>query len=223
MSHKLPTFKLSAFNCPHCNAFAHMHWYDLWYQVGGARGWSNSGANVAICSHCTQLSYWLVTSKSIDGKENDGKMLYPSVKSAPLPHPDMPHEIRTDYEEARNIAQESPRGSAALLRLCVQRLCVYLGEPGKNINDDIGSLVKKGLPVEIQQALDIVRVVGNNAVHPGELSSDDVQGVAATLFDLVNHIVEDRIARPKKLSSLFASLPQKALAGIAKRDGNDQP
>lgn len=136
-----------------------------------------------------------------------------------MAHPDIPPDIAVDYNEARYIAQDSPRGSAALLRLCVQKLCKHLGEPGKNINDDIGSLVKKGLPLEIQQALDIVRVIGNNAVHPGELSGEDVQQVATTLFELVNHIVEDRISRPKKLSTLFISLPTNALAGIANRDG----
>lgn len=145
-------------------------------------------------------------------------MIHPSIKAAPMAHPDMPPDVAIDYDEARNIAQDSPRGAAALLRLCVQKLCKHLGEPGKNINNDIGSLVKKGLPVEIQQALDIVRVVGNNAVHPGEISSADVQQVAATLFELVNHIVEDRISRPKKLATLFTSLPQKALDGIANRD-----
>jgi hypothetical protein len=130
----------------------------------------------------------------------------------------MPVDIRHDYEEARNVVQQSPRAAAALLRLCVQKLCKHLGEPGKNINDDIGSLVKKGLPVEIQQALDIVRVIGNNAVHPGEITPDDVAGVSSSLFELVNYIVEDRIARPKKLASMFTTLPGPALAGIAARD-----
>jgi Domain of unknown function (DUF4145) len=156
--------------------------------------WLQSETHAAVCTHCKQLAYWLADTCPPGTEPSFGKMLYPSVKSAPLAHPEMPPEIRTDYDEARNIYQESPRGSAALLRLCVQKLCKHLGESGKNINDDIGTLVKKGLPVEIQQALDIVRVIGNNAVHPGELSNEDVQEVASTLFELVNHIVEDRIA-----------------------------
>lgn len=146
-------------------------------------------------------------------------MVYPRATSAPPAHSDMPEEIRADYIEAMNISQESPRASAALLRLCIQKLCQHLGEPGRNLNDDIGSLVKKGLPIEIQQSLDIVRVVGNNAVHPGELSGDDVRDVSGALFELVNHIVEDRISRPKKLATLFKSLPTKALSAIEKRDG----
>lgn len=217
MPHTAPTFKLSSFNCPHCNAYSHMHWFQLFYHAGG---WNNVDGHAAICTHCKKLSYWLPDNANAENQKATGKMIYPSTKAAPMAHPDMPTEVRADFDEARNIVQDSPRGAAALLRLCVQKLCKHLGEPGKNINEDIGSLVKKGLPLEIQQALDIVRVVGNNAVHPGELSSDDVQQVAATLFELVNHIVEDRVSRPKKLSALFSSLPTQALAGIANRNGS---
>lgn len=219
MSFTPPQFHLAAFNCPHCKAFAHMRWDELWSMTN--HGMVRTDAEMALCTHCTRPSYWRATSWSTDaeGKAIDGAMVYPRTTTAPQAHSDMPADVLKDYEEAKSIAQESPRASAALLRLCIQKLCQHLGEPGKNLNDDIGSLVKKGLPIEIQQSLDIVRVVGNNAVHPGELSSDDVRDVSGALFELVNHIVEDRISRPKKLAMLFKTLPAKALSAIEKRDG----
>jgi len=47
----------------------------------------------------------------------------------------------------------------------ISKPCVDLGGAGKNINDDIAALVAKGLPVQVQQSPDIVRVIGNNTVH----------------------------------------------------------
>ena len=175
----------------------------------------------AGCSHCRKDSYWLAETRiGVDGVTTvqDGRMLYPNVGVAAMPHPDMPDAVRCDYEEARNIASLSPRGAAALLRQSIQKMCVQLGQPGKNLNDDIGALVQLGLPIEIQQALDVVRVIGNNAVHPGELQESDVAGVAAMLFELVNSIVEERVARPKKLKALYGALPASALQAIEKRD-----
>lgn len=216
MPYTPPEFRKSAFNCPHCGAFAKMTWLKLIFYRSG--DYPSTPFSFSQCSHCSKRAYWKKTGVTGETNEAAGKMIDPSGVTAPLPHPDMPELVLADYAEAREISGASPRAAAALLRLVVQKLCGELGESGENINADIGELVKKGLPVEIQKALDIIRVVGNNAVHPGELQPDDVADVASSLFELTNAIVEDRIARPRKLASLFASLPQGAREAIDKRD-----
>jgi hypothetical protein len=95
----------------------------------------------------------------------------------------------------------------------------HLGEKGKDLNKDIASLVAKGLPLNVQQALDACRVIGNNAVHPGEMALTDTPDVALQLFRPINFIVEDRITRPAQIAHLFQSLPETAKVAIEKRDG----
>ena len=93
-----------------------------------------------------------------------------------------------------------------------------LGEKGKNLNENIASLVKKGLEGDIQQALDIVRVIGNHAVHPGQIDLNDNKAIATALFGLVNLIVERQIATPNRIKALFDGLPQSAHEQIEQRD-----
>ena len=200
-----PEYKAKAFNCPHCNAYAAQSWHSLW--LGKSRA---SSADIylkrCVCSHCREPSYWF-----------DGKLFHPP-SAGPPPNPDLDPEIIEDYNEARRTVNDSPRGAAALLRLCIQKLMVQLGEKGKNINDDIKNLVKKGLPIEIQRALDIVRVIGNNAVHPGELDIKDDLPTAMSLFELVNQIVESMISQPKKIEELYGRLPESDKKAIENRD-----
>jgi hypothetical protein len=98
-------------------------------------------------------------------------------------------------------------------------VCIQLGEPGKSLNDDIGALVKKGLDPHMQQALDIVRVVGNNAVHPGQIDLRDDRDAALKLFELVNEIAQELITRPRRMEKLYKHVvPESDRQKIAKRD-----
>lgn len=78
--------------------------------------------------------------------------------------------------------------------------------------------MKQGLPVQIQQALDVLRVIGNNQVHPGTMDIRDDPETAATLFGLVNMIVDVMITQPKHVQALFNKLPASAQQQIQKRD-----
>lgn len=145
-------------------------------------------------------------------------MLVPTAAPVASAHAEMPEDCLGEYEEARSIVALSPRAASALMRLALQKLMTVLGEKGKNINDDIKSLVGKGLPVLVQQALDFCRVVGNNAVHPGEIELNDTPEIAHNLFAMMNFIVEDRIARPKQIHAMYLNLPDATRNAIAARD-----
>ncbi len=162
---------------------------------------------ITECYHCDKKAIWYKK-----------KMFYPDSLEVPSPNPDLKDEIQHDYLEAASILNKSPRGAAALLRLCLQKLCLQLGEKGKNIYDDIESLVKKGLSPKIQKALDIMRVIGNNAVHPGQIDWKDNKEVATQLFTIINLIAEDMITKPKMIDEMYNSLPQSSLEGIEQRD-----
>ena len=49
-------------------------------------------------------------------------------------------------------------------------------------------MVAEGLNPKIQKAIDLVRVVGNNAVHPGQINLDDNSAIALKLFKIINMI-----------------------------------
>lgn len=203
-----PEFEKAGFTCPECGVYSNFIWEEL---CSRSSGMMLTGVFTANCSHCKKGTIWLEVNKRMIWPQ-DGAM-------APLPSPDMPKEVSDDYLEARSVVASSSRGAAALLRLAIQKLCVFLGGSGANLNDDIGSLVKKGLPVSIQKALDIVRVTGNNAVHPGEMSVEDNPEIVGMLFGLINLIVENQITQPKAIDSLYKKLPKASTDAINRRDG----
>ena len=105
-----------------------------------------------------------------------------------------------------------------MLPLSVQMLCKHLGGKGKNIDDDIGELVARGLPLQVQQALDSLRVYGNNAVHPGQIDLSDDLVIVGRLFRCLNFIVDQMITQRRMLQELADGIPQAQKDGIQRRD-----
>jgi hypothetical protein len=164
--------------------------------------------HISRCFSCEAIAIWKYDS-----------LLYPPARYDIEPNTDLPQDIQADFNEARSVLELSPRSAAALLRQCIQKICIQLGLPGKDLNTDIGALVAKGLDVRVQKALDLVRMIGNSAVHPGKLDLTDDRDTAAKLFELVNRIAFDMITHPKQLDALYEEkVPQSVKDQIARRD-----
>ena len=208
-----PKYGSTHFSCPYCQVHAAQNWKYLTFleqsrhvsrftplQIG------QEDIAASLCSHCGNLMLWL-----------SEKIIYPQVHTSPPANDDLPREVKEVYEEAASIANQSPRAACALLRLALEMLLKSLGET-RSINDSIGNLVKKGLDERVQQSLDIVRVTGNEAVHPGVIDFSDETDVGM-LFGLINVIAESLISQPKRIQNLYNNLPEKAREAIEKRDG----
>ncbi|WP_332778285.1 DUF4145 domain-containing protein [Polaromonas sp.] len=242
-----PKIKSDKFQCPHCQVVSQQHWFDVnscsetvtsilkhfFYDyrvnirdykqeaiadfINGVEAVINRqmrefvprGFSVATCSTCGQVSLWV-----------NEEIVYPKQTPVAPPNADMEQEIQDLYLEASTIVIDSPKGATALLRLALQLLLKQLGKSGKNINNDIKELVADGLSPKIQQALDLLRVVGNNAVHPGQIDLDDGRDIALKLFHVLNFIADEMITKPKELDLLYVDVvPEETKMHINERDG----
>ncbi|WP_339166120.1 DUF4145 domain-containing protein [Paenibacillus sp. FSL R5-0341] len=206
-----PELYSKKFSCPHCEVYTTQSWSSMWYGQPGNIDEVSSMYH-CMCDHCQKISFWF-----------QGKMILPSLSYAPMPHEDMPNYLLDDYNEARDILNTSPRGAAALLRLVLEKLLKEIlkkyDKTSQNINSDIKFLVSEGLPLKIQKSLDIVRVVGNNAVHPGRIDLKDDINTALTLFKLINIIIQNQITEPAEIESIYnETISENQRQSIEERD-----
>ena len=110
--------------------------------------------------------------------------VYPSRSIYPIPRvPDeVPRDFAQDYLEAWHILGDSPRASAALSRLLLERILVEeSGVPdlaGNRLQHIVAQVVKSNsLPTSISGLLDAPRLLGNAAVHTKRSSTGTVVDV----------------------------------------------
>ncbi len=242
----IPEYGNEKFQCPHCNTVATQTWFSA--NVVGSRAMEildhlyfdyrertsdhcqrcivvfresigdrikinfcrlvPEDFSMATCLSCGKFTLWV-----------NEEIVYPKIIALPPPNDDLNEDIKALYLEASSILLDSPKGAAALLRLALQKLLVQVGKGGKNINNDIKELVSEGLRPEIQKALDLLRVIGNNAVHPGQINLKDNPHIAQKLFNILNFIAEELITKPKEVEKLFADvIPTETQDHIKQRD-----
>jgi hypothetical protein len=212
----VPAQEKTRYTCPYpdCGAYAFQQRGGLLQQIEGEEGNTWLGGWILHrCSGCQRPIMWR--------QVGEGKftMAFPTGVVGSPPSEDMPQDVAEIYEEARRVAVSSRRSAAALLRLALQMLIDHL-EPGRgDLNSKIGKLAQRGLLPHIQQAMDVLRVVGNNAVHPGQIVLDDDPELLLSLFRLTNVVVDQMITAPEHAKSLFESLPEQARAQVSRRDG----
>lgn len=208
----IPDKNLMAFTCPHCHTYSTIDYCNPTFEKDCSNGLSCYlrepiyNVHIARCMKCGGKIIWV----------ND-EYVYPAAVVIE-PNEDMPESVMSLYNEASSICNRSPRAACALLRLAVEKLCVELGEQG-DINTMIGNMVKKGLPTSIQEALDSVRVIGNKAVHIGQIDINvDDMSTAEALMMLLNTITTYLVSEPQKINRIYGMLPSGAKESIANRD-----
>ncbi|MBS4068685.1 DUF4145 domain-containing protein [Sulfurimonas sp. RIFOXYB12_FULL_35_9] len=242
-----PSYSIDKFKCPHCHVIAKQEWYNLEhygnivnniyqhtfleyrnsiqvYEQEAIRKFIQKAQNdfpkifssvfpdnldISQCHSCNNSSLWI-----------DKNIVFPKTIPIEIVNEDLNDDIKDLYREASKIFMDSPKGATAILRLALQKLLIQIGKDGKNINNDIKELVSEGLSPKIQKALDLLRVIGNNAVHPGQIDLDDNRDAALKLFKILNMIADDMITKPREMESLYDDIiPDDTKKYINQRDG----
>jgi len=138
-------------------------------------------------------------------------LVYPKTSNISEPNAYMPDDVRQLYQEADSVFHDSPRSSAALLRLALQTLTTtVLGDKAKRTpKDNIDAIAKEEFasPTLIK-ALDIIRYNGNESVHPGEINLNENPNEVRYLFFLLNMICEVFFEQPARLEEFYAKIPE---------------
>lgn len=148
---------------------------------------------ISRCGYCSRFTLWV-----------SRRMVFPAPMPVDGPNNDLRADIRDAYREAGQIVDKSPGSAAALLRLCMEKLCGQLGESEADLDRSVENLVERGLPEQLQQALGLVRVVGHDAVHPGLLDPRDDRKTALQLFELINQIAQAMMTESDEPTASYA-------------------
>lgn len=215
MNYEKPEVNKKIFNCPNCGERAQQIFYTMvlikdkdevgvgyqFYEKHHAMPYhSKIEINVATCVICEKISLW---------KEND--MVYPQLSNTPQATADMHIKVKEIFNEAREVFTVSTKAAAALLRLAFEQYCKEMGYDKKyKLADNIDDmLTKENLDENFRDSCKYIRVAGNDAVHPRQISIAEDKDVVLFMFELLNQLVEEMITNKEKKRQLFDKVLEK--------------
>ena len=133
---------------------------------------------ISNCHSCNGFSLWV-----------GGLLVFPTRIDKTL------ELVEEDLEEAAAILNKFPRGAAALMRVCIQKLVPLLEDNGKELNQRVSSLVRKGLEMEIQQAMDVLQVLRSDPVQLSQLELQADRETALRFLDSSKAVLERRMSQ----------------------------
>lgn len=158
--------------CPHCHRYTALS--EVLVSVGhgvnersvSSRWVSGLGSIwwMGFCNYCNNPSLVL----------NGGEKVYPH----PLPEPtseDVPESIRADLDEAKTcLSVQAYRAAAVMARRAMQNAAIEKGaKQSGNLFSQINELRDKGhITEDLKKWASVVRLVGNDAAHPGDVVVD---------------------------------------------------
>ncbi len=215
-----PKFRAGSFTCPHCDAICQQIWAKC-DAFGDDGSEFDPGIFVTTCFVCEKRVIWrLVHRRSASSTKlyEDAEIIWPAgTGTAPPRHSDMPENVSQLYSEAASVSETSPRSAAALLRLALELLLTDLYPQATTLNGMIAAAAASGLPDQVTNMMDIMRFSGNENIHA--FRPDDGAADAATMFLLLNVVVERLIALPNQVENLFDALPEGMKEQVVKRNG----
>jgi hypothetical protein len=134
--------------------------------------------HMSNCHSCNGFSLWV-----------GGLLVFPTKIDK------TPDLVEEDLEEAAAVLNKFPRGTTALMRVCIQKLVPLLEDNGKELDQRVSSLVRKGLEMEMQQAKEVLQVLRADPVQLTHLESQADKETARRFLDSLKEVLERRMSQ----------------------------
>ena len=226
---RIPRYSKASFDCPHCGSYAQQGWTNL-KRDEEETFLSNfvdmlrirDVFSASTCLACNRTAVWRKGSalNSPQSPIVEAELIWPMPEQfeRALP-PETPAGVSQLWEEARRVAPVSARGAAALLRLALQVLLQEHVTPGEtHLSTAIAEAFVSGVPEPVLQAMDFLRLTGNDAAHLAEVRLDEDGETLTAMFGLLRYVTEETVVRSARARSLYGSLPQSKRDEIDKRN-----